>query len=328
MLLERWLYTWPLRLRSLFFKRAVEQDLDEELRFHVEQDAAAFATGGLSASDARAAALRKFRGLDQSREACRDARGLAFIDSLQQDIRYGARTLRANPGFTAVAVLTLALGVGANTAIFSLVDGVLFQPLPFPAPEELVSVTGMYPKGAFDAMRNQVQTVDSAAYVPDQAFNLTGLGEAVRLNGAAVSAELFTTLGARSTLGRVFRAGEDLAGQDQVVLLSAQLWQHRFASDPAVVGRSIALDGVPRLVVGVMPAELSFPSRGTQLWIPLHRDARNAAHYWGGDFMPVIGRLRTGVTRAQAHADIRRFQAGVHSLFPWRMPTAWTPTSR
>lgn len=320
---EHWLYIWRLRLRSLFRRHDVDQELDEELRYHIEQETAAFVSQGLAPSDARAAALRRFGAIDRTKEACRDTRGVAMIESIQQDARYGARTLLRSPGFTTIAVLTLAIGIGANTAIFSVVDGILFRPLPFPDSEKLVNLTGVYPTGAFVAMRQQVRTVDLAAFAADHPFTLTGVGEPVRLYAALVSAELFTILGARPALGRVFRTGEDLVGQPPAVILSHVLWEQRFASDPSVVGRSIALDGVRRLIVGVMPAGFDFPSRATQLWIPIHRDPRNTAQYWAGDFMPIVGRLRASASLAQAHAEVRLFQAGVHSLFPWRMPDRW-----
>ncbi len=320
---ERWLYTWPLRLRSLVRRNDVERELDEELRDHVEQETAALVSRGLTASEARQAALRKFDGVERAKEACRDARRVAFFESLHQDVRFSLRTLANSPVFTGVAILTLAIGIGANTAIFSLVDGVLFRPLPFPSPERLVSVTGTYPKGAFTAMRERMRTLDVAAHAPDQAVNLTGDGEAVRLTGAAVSAELFDILGVRAAQGRTFRTGEDLAGQDQVVVLSHGLWRERFGSDPSIVGRSVTIDDVRRMVIGVMPADFEFPTGATALWVPLHRDRTNTIETWAGEFMPILGRLQRGATSAQASAEVQLFQQDVHKLFPWRMPETW-----
>lgn len=245
------------------------------------------------------------------------------MQTLWQDIRYSVRVLAKNPGFSAVAVLTLALGIGANTAMFSLVDGILLQPLPYSDPKQLVSVTGSYPRGAFVAMRAQVHTLDVATYAEGHEFNLTGLGEPVRLAGTFVSAELFSVLGARPERGRTFYPGEDAAGQDNYVILSHALWQQRFAGDPAVVGRSIELEGVSRQVVGVMPEGFRFPSPKTQLWIPLHNDPRVVFDYWAGDFMPVVGRLRGTAKIAEAGAEIRAFQSQVFALFPWPMPAAW-----
>jgi len=245
------------------------------------------------------------------------------METISQDVRYALRTLLKSPAFTAVAVLTLALGIGANTAIFSLVDGILLVPLPYSKPEQLVSVTGFYPKGAFAAMREQVHTMDVGAYAEGHEFNLTGLGEPVRLTGTLVSAELLSVLGARPELGRTFYPGEDRAGQDNYVVLSHALWEQRFGKDPAIIGRSVEVEGASRQVVGVMPADFHFPSAKTQVWLPLHNDPGNAPTYWAGDFMPVIGRLRPGASIPQAHAEIRMFQTHVGALFPWQMPAAW-----
>jgi predicted permease len=251
-----------------------------------------------------------------------------MMTGLFQDVRFGLRQLRKSVGFTAVAAFTVALGIGANTAIFSLVSGILLRPLPYPRPSELVSVTGTdhggtYPKGAFAAMRQQIHTMDVAAYAEGYEFNLTHVGEPVRLSGTAVSAELFSILGTRPEIGRVFASGEDAPGQDDYVILSHDLWVQRFGSDPAIAGKSIELEGMSRQVVGVMPADFHFPSPQTQLWVPLHNEPQNPATYWAGDFMPVIGRLRPGATLAQASAEIRLFQSHVGGLFPWTMPASW-----
>lgn len=245
------------------------------------------------------------------------------MTELFQDLRFGLRQLRKSPGFTAVAVLTLALGIGANSAIFSLVNGILLQPLPYAKPAELVSVTGTYPKGAFVAMRDQIHSMDVATYSEGHEFNLTRVGEPVRLTGAMVSAELFSVLGARPELGRTFSSGEDAAGVDNYVILNHALWEERFGRDAAIVGRSIELEGESRQVVGVMPADFHFPSAKTQLWVPLHNDPRNPATYWAGDFMPVVGRLHPSASLAQAGAEIRLFQSHVFALFPWKMPASW-----
>ena len=244
-----------------------------------------------------------------------------------QDVRFGLRQLRKSIGFTAVATFTLALGIGANTAIFSLVSGILLRPLPYPRPAELVSVTAAepatYPKGAFVAMREQIHTMDVAAYAEGHEFNLTHVGEPVRLTGTATSAELFSVLGVRAELGRTFASGEDAPGRDNYAILSHDLWAERFGSDPGIIGKSIELEGVSREVIGVMPGNFHFPSPRTQLWVPLHSEPQNPATYWAGDFMPVIGRLRPGVTISQAGAEIRLFQSRVFGLFPWTMPASW-----
>ena len=245
------------------------------------------------------------------------------MTGLTQDIRFGLRQLRKTFGFTSVAAFTIALGIGANTAIFSLVSGILLRPLPYPRPAELVSVNGTYPKGAFNAMREQVRTLEVAAYAEGHEYNLTHVGDPVRLTGTPVSAEFFSVLGARPESGRTFLSGEDAAGNDRYVILSHDLWEQRFAGNVNVVGSSIELEGISRQIVGVMPSSFSFPSPKTQVWVPLHNDPRNQVEYWAGDFMPVIGRLRPGTTLAQATAEIRLFQSRVFALFPWTMPRSW-----
>jgi len=304
-------------------RRNKQQELEEEIHGHLKMAEHDRVERGQDESEARQAARREFGNVAMVEMVTREQWGWGWIEDLLRDLRYGARMLRKNPGFTLIAVLTLALGIGANTAIFSLVNGILLRPLPYPLPEQLVSVNGTYPKGAFAAMREQMQTMDVAAYVEGYEFNLTGMGEAVRLTGAPVSAELFQVLGSEAQLGRTFRAGEDLAGQNAFVILSHALWEQRFASDPAVIGKVISLEGVARQIVGVMPADFRFPSPKTELWVPLNADSRDTPAFWAGDFMPVIGRLRGGSTMAQAGAEVQLFQARVGRLFPWPMPATW-----
>jgi putative ABC transport system permease protein len=318
--LRSWLHTMLRRSR-------MESEMDAELRFHMETYAEDLMRGGgVSREEAMRRARLEFGGIERVKEESREARGAKIVETLLQDLRYGARMLRKNPGFTAVAVLTLALGIGANTAIFSLVDGILLRPLPFSMPQNLVSITGTtgtYPKGGFVALREQMKSLDAAAYFEGHEFNLTGRGDPVRLSGVLVSAEFFTLLGARPELGRPFYPGDDKAGQDNYVILSHALWQQRFAADPSIIGRPIELEGVSRQIVGVMPADFRFPSSKTQIWIPLHNDPRDTVAYWAGDFMPIIGRLRPGSNMQQARGEIRMFQSRVFKLFPWPMPSDW-----
>jgi predicted permease len=246
---------------------------------------------------------------------------------LFQDVRFGFRQLRKSLGFAAVASFTLALGIGANTAIFSLVSGILLRPLPYPHPSELVSLGGnspiTYPKGAFVAMREQIHTMDVGAYAEGHEFNLTHVGEPIRLSGAAVSAQLLSILGTRPELGRTFAPGDDAPGRDSYVVLSHDLWERRFNQAADIIGKSIELEGVSREIIAVMPAAFHFPSSRTELWVPLHNEPQNPSTYWAGDYMPVIGRLRPGATMAQASAEIRLFQSHVGALFPWTMPASW-----
>lgn len=310
-------------LRATFRRAGTESEMGAELRFHIEACAEDLIRGGVPRQEAVRRARVEFGGIERVKEEGREARGGRVLEILLQDLRYGVRMLRKNPGFACVAVLTLALGIGANTAIFSLVDGILLRPLPFAASQNLVSITGTYPKGAFVALRGQMKSLDVAAYFEGHEFNLTGRGEPLRLSAVLVSAEFFDVLGAHPQLGRPFYPGEDQAGQDNFVILSHTLWEERFNSDPSIIGHSIELEGASRQIAGVMPANFNFPSSKTQVWIPLHNDPRDAIAYWAGDFMPIIGRLRPGTTMAQARAEIRMFQSRVSKLFPWPMPADW-----
>jgi predicted permease len=309
---------------SEFFGRwKREKELEEEVRSHLEMAARERVERGDSAKEAERAAHREFGNAGLVKEVTRDMWGWRWLEEFVEDARYGLRRMRKAPGFTAIAVLTLALGIGANTAIFSLVNGILLASLPYPNPEKLVSIIGAYPKGAFVAMREQMQTMDVGGYVEGYELNLTGFGEPVRLTGTSVSAELFSILGARAELGRTFYPGEDNPGQDNFVILTHALWEQRFGGEASILGRSIELGGVSRQVIGVMPSEFRFPSTKTQVWIPLHNDPRNTVSFWAGDFMPGIGRLRTGSTIQQAQTEIRMFQSHVGTLFPWPMPASW-----
>jgi putative ABC transport system permease protein len=308
----------------VFLKSRAESQLDSELRFHLEQQVGSYIAAGMAPGEARRRARREFGGLDQVKEGVYEAQRGYLLETLAQDIRYGLRMLRKDLGFTAIAVLTLALGIGANTAIFSLVNGVLLRPLPFREPSGLVGIdNATYPKGGFAAMRGQIHTMDVAAYFEGPQFNLTGMGEPVLLNGTLVSANFFSLLGAQAQFGKTFSAGQDEAQRDGYVILSHALWELRFGADPSVIGRVISVAGISRQIVGVMPADFHFPSAATDIWIPLGIDSSNPTDYWAQDYMPVIGRLKPGATIAEANAEVRLFQSRVRTMFPWPMPKNW-----
>jgi predicted permease len=321
--LERWLHALPLKWQSLVRRQQVERDLDDEIRYHLETEVESLVSKGMDRAEAWRMVRRGFGGIDQSKERCRDARGLNAIDSLRQDLRYAARVLGRHPGYTLVAVLTLALGIGANSAVFSLIDGILLARLPFPAPDRLISITGTYPNGGLAAMRDEVRTMDVAAYAEGKWFTLKDGGDPMRVAGARVSAELLPILGVKPARGRWLRPGEDVSPRDRYVILSHDLWATRFGSDPTIVGRFVELDGVRREIVAVMPQWFQFPSARTQIWVPLGLDSRNTTGYWAGDFMPVVGRLRAGASMGDAHAEIRFFQSRIATRFPWKMPADW-----
>ena len=307
----------------LWRKSRQQADLEQEIESHLQMATSDRTARGEAVEKARQAARREFGNVDLVQQVTRDQWSGLWLEQFLQDLRYAARMLRKNPGFTLVAILTLALGIGANTAIFSLVNGILLRPLPYYQSEQLVQVTGTYPKGGFAAMRSQMHSMDVAGYVEGHELNLTGRGTPLRLTATLASAEFFSVLGTPAEAGRTFRAGEDLAAKNSYVVLSHRLWQQRFASDPSAVGQWIKLEGIQRQIIGVMPPAFRFPSPQTDVWIPLDIDPRNTVGYWAGDFMPVIGRLRPGATLVQASAEIRLFQSHVMALFPWTMPATW-----
>lgn len=200
----------------------------------------------------------------------------------------------------------------------------LLSPLPFRDPSRLVGIqNATYPKGAYAAMHEQVHTTDLATYSEGDQFNLTGLGEPVRLTGSLVSANFFSVLGVKPEIGQTFSTGRDEAGRDGYVILSHELWQREFGSDRSAIGRVIDLEGASRQIIGVMPPDFRFPSSSTDVWIPLGIDPRNTTDYWAQHFMPVIGRLKPGVTIQQADAEIQIFQPRVRTMFPWPMDRTW-----
>jgi predicted permease len=250
------------------------------------------------------------------------------MGTLAQDIRYALRQLNRSRGFALVAILTLALGIGANTAIFSVVDSILLEPLPYPHQEQLVDIGSAnvttYPKGWVRTWQQRATTLASvSAFTADTEFNLTGIGSSARAFGSTVSANLFTTLGVQPALGRFFLPSDEIAGQDQVIVLSNGFWRQHFNADPAIVGRMLLLDGVNRQIVGVAPPQIHFPDADTQFWIPIAFQPASAVDAWGSFIYQAIGRLRDGVTPAQSQAELRLLHRPMLTLFPWTMPDAW-----
>jgi putative ABC transport system permease protein len=315
------------RLNSLLRRNELEHDLDDELKFHVEMKTRENVAQGMSPEDARGAALRSFGNVARVEEEARETWGWRWLDQLTQDLRFAFRTLRKNAGFTAVAALSLALGIGGNATIFSLVNAILLRPLPYAQPERLVRVTGYYPTGAYLAMQQMRRTLEVATYTdkPENGteFNLTGQGEAIHLAGSVVSANLFSLLGAGAEVGRTFQPGDDRAGQDRLVILSQALWRNKFLGDPNILGRIITINGVDRRVVGVMPPDYAFPFPETRLWVPLHIDSANPGENWGHGFKPLVARLRPGATLAQARNEIRAMVSEIIPMFPYTMSRSW-----
>ena len=317
-----------LRSRSLFRRNEIEKELDEELRFYLDRQTEQYRAQGMSPGEARSAALREFGGVEQAKEECRDAHGISIIEELWQDLRYGARMLLKKPGFTAVVVITLALGIGVNSAIFSVVNSILLRTLPYKDPQGLVIFWTRLPKiesvsGAayfsntapdFIDWRNLNQSFEQIAAFRNHTFNLTGGGEPEYLGGIRASASLFSLLRVEASLGRTFLAEEDQPGASRVVILSHSLWQRRFASDPKIIGQKLTLNEEAYTVVGIMPPGFQFPSKDSMMaglqfplqvdfYIPLALTASEASDR-SRSHLAVIGRLKPQITFAQAQADM------------------------
>jgi putative ABC transport system permease protein len=316
-----------LRLRAFFFKSKMEEELDEEVRFHLEREVEENIARGMSQDEARYAALRSFGGVERVKEESRDERGIRLFDEVWQDLRYGARMLLKQPGFTLIAVITLALGIGANTAIFSVVNAVLLRPLPCEDPDRLVVFWTAHPQVGrevcslpdFADWREQSRSFELMAAFTDRVFNLTGVGEAERLNGQATTPDLFPALSIRLAFGRSFLPEEGRPGASRVVILSYALWQRRFGSNPDVVGHSVTLDGRDHTVVGIAAPNLWLLGE-EDLWVPLAMDPGQAGRRSNSFF--VVGRLKPGVSLDQARAEMNAISARLEQQYP-QSNTGW-----
>ena len=258
-------------LRNLFLSRRVEVDLDEEIHSHLEMLIAENIRAGMPPHEAQRAARIELGGVEQVKEQVREERIGNWLHSVISDCRYGIRKLRKNPGFTIVAILTLALGIGATTAIFSVVNTALLRPLAYREPQQLYLVREIVPQLAkfyptlganlpdFRIWQKQVHAFEDVAVAESKTADLTGQGEPEVIRGVRASANIFSVLGARPALGRTFSREEDESGHGHVLILTAAFWRDRFQSDPSAIGKSITLDGVPHEIVGILPASFRFP---------------------------------------------------------------------
>ncbi|HEV2805517.1 MAG TPA: ABC transporter permease [Chthoniobacterales bacterium] len=329
------------RLSSLSLAPARENEIAEELAQHLEDQYEQAVDRGATEEEARLAVLTQFNETDPLAQSLRRVerrvpqnpiqmgteRKTNMISDLRQDIRYGLRMFLKNPGFTAIAVLALALGIGANSAIFSVVNALLLRPLPYKDPSQLVVIWENaahlgFPKNTpspanFLDWQKQSTMFETMAAFAERSFNLTGIGEPERLDGRRVSANLFSLLGVKPILGRTFVPDEDKPGT-KVALLNESLWKRRFGSDPNVVGRSLALNGESYTVVGVLPSSVRLPAFGNwrdQVWVPLAFPAEEAAAR-GNHFLEVIGRMKPGVSLQQARAEMETIAARLAQQYP------------
>jgi putative ABC transport system permease protein len=305
-----------------FRRQQREEELDAEIRSHLDEAIRDRIARGEAPDEARANALREFGNVGLVKEVTREMWGWAWLERLWQDLRFGLRMLRKNPGFSLIVILTLALGIGANTAIFSVVSAVLLRPLPYPEPDKLVMVwewrirearkNVVAPADFLDwRARNQVFT--NIAAKNEISVDLSEGNEPERVRAGLVSASFFEVLGIKPMLGRVFLAEEEQAGRNRVVIMNHDLWQRRFGADRNIVGRRISLSGVSVEVIGVLPPSFRFPSESLALWLPLVTTGQQTRsnHSW-----EVYARLKPGVTLAQAQVEMERIGAQLRQEYP------------
>ena len=327
--------TWRRYLR--FWKSDPRADAEDELSFHIESRIAEFRAGGMSEDDARAEAMRRFGDLSRARERLReivelqeqDRRRTDMWDALRQDLRYAGRALRRNPGFTFVAVLTLALGIGANTAIFSVINGVLLRPLPYPDHDRLVRVfTSFRGSGTERYAVSQPEFLDykglkhvfeNAAAFSGASVTMTGDGEPERLRGIAATHDLLPVLGIAPLYGRNFESREGREGVEPVVIVTHDLWQNRFGGEPSLLGRVLNMNGRSRRVIGILPPGVTL--YGAQIFIPHYINPDSLAGR-ASNYLSVIARLQPGMSVERAKAELEALTRRTAEQFRQTYPTA------
>jgi putative ABC transport system permease protein len=300
--------------------------LDDDIRDHIERETQDNIDRGMSPEEARRQAMLRFGNVGLVKEDTRAVWVWLWLEELVQDSRYTVRTFRRSVGYAAVAVVTLALGVGANTAIFSIVNAVVLQPLPYPEAARLVAIYEQHPAPLtrtrlsaenFLDLQRQARSFDALGGYIGTGFTLSGRGDPEFVVGQMISAELLVALGVEPLFGRWFGPEENEGGRDQVLLLSHALWQRRYGADPAIVGQTITANGKPYTVIGVMPAGFAFPDKRYQLWVPFaFRDNAQGMVNRSSRFLQVVGRLRSGVAFDQAQAELTTLAHGLENAFP------------
>ena len=318
------------RLRSRIWRGSVDDEVDAELAFHVEMRARELVARGMTPEDARATAIRRFGDINRVNATCRregrrrdrDMRRTEYLSEFAQDATFASRQLLRNPGFTLVAIVTLALGIGATAAIFSAVNAVVLRPLPVPNPDRILAVytnwrgsPGNISAGNFVHGIATARAFSDVTAIQYSSFNLADAEDAERVIGARTTAGFFNVFGTQPQHGRVYGADEDQPGREQVVVLSHRLWSRKFGSDPAIVGRPIRLNGRQYEVIGIMPALFDFTARSEELWVPVaftpERKATHDEHY-----LQVYGRLRPDASREQALSELQQRAADLKVKAP------------
>ncbi|MGA2538826.1 MAG: ABC transporter permease [Terracidiphilus sp.] len=311
-----WLREIARRLGMLVHRRQFDVDLEEEMQLHLELRQQQHLESGMTADSARAAAQRRFGNVTALREKSHIAWGWQWFENLAQDVRYGLRTLRKNPGFTSVAVLTLALGIGANTAIFSVINGVLLSPLPYRNPQQLVVMReNDSPPNVADIQR-RARTFSEGGGINVQKMDYTGGTEPVQVRTGLVDAGFLETLGVQPMLGRIISPAEDMKGAPRLAVASYSFWQNLLGSDPHALGMTIPLDGNIYTVIGVMPASFAPPREHADVFVSIWAADPGAAAERDLHFMHTYWRLQKGVTLAQAQAEMAAIDSQLAEQYP------------
>jgi predicted permease len=321
-------------VRGLFQRRRLEAELDEELRFHLAMETAAQLRQGASPEEAARRAALKLGGLEPTKEAARSARGYRRLEALGQDVRFALRLLRRNPGYAGAVAAALALGIGANTAIFSVVRGVLLRELPYRQPDRLVVLHQRLPLDPdqeqgfsvpdIEDLRRRQRTFAGLAEYHSMWFNLLGRGEPERVQTGVVSANFFSVLGTRALLGRTFSPDDDKPGAQPVLVFSHAYWLRSWGGDPAVVGKILEMNDHPHRVIGVLPPVPQYPN-DNDLWMPTSacpfRSNPQAIAARRGRGYRVFGRLRPGATVSRARQDLATVNHALLAEYPGDYPT-------
>lgn len=289
-------------------------DLDAEIQSHLEMDVKRRIARGESPEDAAAAARKEFGNVGIVKEVTRDMWGGGGFEQTWREVRYAVRTLLRAPGFAVVAILTLALGIGANTAIFSVVNGVILRPLPYPHPGQLVLITSQFPTLGFDQFpvdaaeflefRERNRSFSNVGAYYANAVNVGGESSPARVTAALASASLFATLGVGAEVGRWFTDPETLPNAAPVAMLSDELWRSNFGGERSIVGQKVEIDGVQTQIVGIMPKGFDVHDQGVRIWLPLTLDPDSIATYRGGHYLNLVGRLKPGISLATARVQL------------------------